>query len=59
MPKEAVNLFYDVKNTGSKFLQKNKRNKKIHPYLTQVGGQQTQVEHIPLLICYTLYGMQL
>lgn len=41
MPKEAVNLFYDVKDTGSKFFQKNNK-KKIHPYLTQVGGQQIQ-----------------
>lgn len=31
MPKEAVNLFYDVKDTGSKFLQKNKKNKKSTP----------------------------
>lgn len=27
MPKEAVNLFYDVKDTGSKFFQKNNKKK--------------------------------
>jgi len=39
MPKEAVNLFYDVKDTGSKFLQKIKRIK--NPPLFNTGRRTT------------------